>query len=153
MSSAVWLTSLWIPFFSQKINRVEKESSWVQKIVLWKSIAKVLKTDWKSKVNILMGKKGQINPLLPRAIGNWSQLQFWCKKHCNRINFLIPNLVERKAHKLIASLGRSSIITAYLRKNIEQINYKRFIALGVWGGWNMSKWNRDFTASAICRNE
>ena len=58
---------------------------------------------------------------------------FGAKKHCNQINFLIPNLVERKAHKLIASLGRSSIITAYLRKNIEQINLKRFIALGVGG--------------------
>ena len=57
---------------------------------------------------------------------------FGAKKHCNQINFLIPNLVERKAHKLIASLGKSSI-TAYLRKNIEQINLKRFIALGVGG--------------------
>ena len=58
---------------------------------------------------------------------------FGAKKHGNQINFLILNLVERKAHKLIASLGRSSIKTAYLRKNIEQINLKRFIALGVWG--------------------
>ena len=63
---------------------------------------------------------------------------FGAKKRCNQINFLIPNLVERKAHKLIASLGSGSIkkwrIFAKISNKLVYQDSKHGLALGVGSG-------------------